>query len=89
MPKAKWAGEVFSRKPGALHRHLGISLDTRIPKTLLTTIQNAETGDVIRNPTKAGRRRYKVTALMRRRVNPVLTARKFRHGRRRRGRVVR
>jgi len=89
MPKTKWVGKVFSRKPGALHRQLGISLDTKIPKTLLTTIQNADTGDVIKNPTRVGRRRYRVTPLIQRRVNPVLTARKFRHGRRRRGRIVR
>lgn len=87
--KEYWMGEAMSRKPGALHRQLGISQDTRIPKTLLVTIQDAETGDVIKNPTKAGRPRYKVTTLMQHRVNPVLTARKFKHGRRRRGRVVR
>ena len=88
MPKIKWVGEAMGHKPGALHRQLGISLDTRIPKTLLVTIQNADTGDVIKNPTKMGRRRYKVTTLMQRRVNPVLTARKFKRGSRRRGRVV-
>jgi hypothetical protein len=86
--KTYWVGEVMGRKPGALHRQLGISQDTRIPKTLLDIIQNADTGDVIKNPTKVGRRRYRVTTLMQRRVNPVLTARKFRHGKRRRGRVV-
>lgn len=86
--KAYWMGEAMGRKPGALHRQLVISQDTRIPKTLLATIQNAETGDVIKNPTKIGRRRYRVTTLMQRRVNPVLTARKFRHGKRRRGRVI-
>lgn len=89
MPKTKWVGKVFSRKPGALHRQLSISQDTRIPKTLLVTILNADTGDVIKNPTKVGRRRYRVTTLMQRRVNPVLTARRFRRGKRRRGKVVR
>jgi len=89
MPKTKWVGDVLGRKPGALHRQLSISLDTRIPKTLLVTIQNADTGDIIKNPTKVGRRRYKVTTLMQRRVNPVLTARGFKRGRRRRGRIIR
>lgn len=88
MPKTKWMGKVFGRKPGALHRQLGIPQDTRIPKTLLVTIQDADTGDVIKNPTKVGKRRYRVTTLLQRRVNPVLTAKKFRHGRRRRGKVV-
>lgn len=88
MPKTKWVGEVLSRKPGALHRQLGISPGTKIPKTLLVTLQNADTGDIIANPTKVGKRRYKVTTLMQRRVNPVLTTRKFRRGKRRRGRIV-
>jgi hypothetical protein len=88
MPKTKWIGPVLSRHPGALHRQLSIPQDTKIPKTLLTTILDADTGDVIKNPTKVGRRRYRVTTLMQRRVNPVLTARKFRR-RRRRGKVVR
>ena len=87
--KEYWMGEAMSRKPGALHRQLGISLDTKIPKTLLVTIQSADTGDIIKNPTKVGKRRYRVTTLMQRRVNPVLTARKFRRGKRRRGKLVR
>ena len=88
MAEKYWMGEAMGRKPGALHRQLEIPQDTRIPKTLLVTIQNADTGDVIRNPTKVGRRRYRVTTLMQRRVNPVLTARRFRRGKRRRGKVV-
>jgi hypothetical protein len=88
MPKTRWLGEAMGCKPGALHRQLCISHDTKIPKELLVTIQRADTGEVIKNPTSVGRRRYKVTTLMQRRVNPVLTARKFRHGKRRRGKVV-
>jgi hypothetical protein len=89
MKRTKWIGDVLSRKPGALHRQLLIPKDTKIPKTLLVTIQNADTGDVIKNPTKVGRRRYRVTTLMQRRVNPVLTAREFRcNKRQRRGRII-
>lgn len=87
MAKKQWVGDVLSRKPGALHRQLGISQGAKIPKTLLITIQNADDGDVIKNPTQTGRRRYKVTPLLKQRVNPVLTARKFKH-RRRRGKIV-
>jgi hypothetical protein len=87
--KERWVGEAMGRKPGALHRQLSIPQDTRIPKTLLTTIQDADTGAVIKNPTKVGKPRYRVTTLMQRRVNPVLTARKFRRGKRRRGKIVR
>lgn len=84
-----WVNRALRRKPGALHRQLGIQRDTKIPKTLLTTIQDADTEDLIKNPTKTGKPRYRVTTLMKRRVNPVLTARKFRHGRRKRGRIIR
>lgn len=83
-----WMGEAMSRKPGALHRQLSIPQDTKIPKTLLVTILNANTGDIIKNPTKVGKPRYRVTTLMQHRVNPVLTARKFKKGKRKRGKVV-
>lgn len=86
MSNKKWIGDVLSRKPGALHQQLGISRDTKIPKTLLASIQGADAGDIIKNPTKTGHRRYKVTPLLKRRVNPVLTVRGFK--RRRRGRIV-
>lgn len=86
MSRRPWIGDVLSRKPGALHRQLGIAKDKRIPKTLLSTIHGADTGDIIKNPTNTGQRRYRVTSLLKRRVNPVLTARKFR--RRRRGKIV-
>ena len=87
MAKELWVGEVLGRKPGALHRQLGIPRATRIPTTLLRTIIRADTGDVVKNPTKVGKRRYRVTTLMQRRVNPVLTVRGFKH-RRRRGRII-
>ena len=86
MKRNQWIGDVLSRKPGALHRQLGIAKDKRIPKTLLSTIHGADAGEIIRNPTKTGHRRYRVTPLLKRRVNPVLTVRKFR--RRRRGKIV-
>jgi hypothetical protein len=87
MKKTKWIGDVLSRKPGALHRQLCIPKDTKIPKTLLATIVQANPGTVIRNPTTVGKRRYTVTPLMKRRANPVLTAGHFKHGRRR-GRII-
>ena len=86
MAKTRWAGAVLSRHPGALHRQLGIPQDTKIPKTLLARIQDADTGDVIKNPTKTGRPRYRVTRLMTQRTNLALTSGKFHH--RRRGRIV-
>ena len=83
MPRIYWIGGAIKRK-GALHRQLGIPQETKIPRTLLKTILKADTGDVVRNPTKTGRRRYRVTTLMQERVNPALTLGRFRHHRRRR-----
>ena len=88
MKKREWVGDVLSRKPGALHQQLGVPQGTKIPKTLLATIQGADAGDIIRNPTRVGQRRYKVTPLLKRRVNPVLTARGFKRHKRRRGRIL-
>ena len=80
---------ALRRKPGALHRQLGIPRGTKIPVTLMREILDADTGDVVKNPTKVGKPRYKVTTLMQQRVNPVLTARKIRLKKRKRGKVVR
>ena len=70
------------KKPGALHRQLGIPQETKIPTTLLRTILAADTGDVVKNPTRTGQRRYRVTTLLQRRANPALTLRRFKHHRR-------
>ena len=77
MAKEYWIGKAI-KKPGALHRQLGIPQETKIPTTLLRTILNADTGDVVKNPTKVGKRRYRVTTLLQQRVNPVLTLKRFR-----------
>lgn len=81
--KEMWMQKALRRKPGALHRQLGIPRDTKIPVTLMRRILAADTGDVVKNPAKVGKRRYKVTTLMQRRVNPVLTVKRFRLRRRR------
>jgi len=85
MPKEYWIGKAI-KKPGALHRQLGIPKDTKIPTTLLRTIHKANTGDVVKNPTKTGRPRYRVTTLLQRRVNPVLTLKRLKHRNHRKGR---
>jgi len=82
-----WMQRALRRKPGALHRQLGIPRGKKIPVTLMRRVQVADTGDVIKNPTRVGKPRYKVTTLLQRRVNPVLTARKFK--KRRRGKLLR
>ena len=73
-----WAQKAMGRKPGALHRQLGIPQEQKIPVTLMRRILAADTGDMVKNPTKVGRRAYRVTTLMQRRVNPVLTMRECR-----------
>jgi len=88
MSKPKWLGEVLGRKPGALHRQLGIPRGKTIPKSLLGRIAHADAGVTIKKPTTVGHRRYTVTTLLKRRARPVLTARGFKH-RRRRGRILR
>jgi hypothetical protein len=80
MAKNIFLAEALGSKPGALHHQLGIPKEKRIPTTLLKEIMTAEPGKVIKNPTRTGKKRYRVTPLLRKRANPVLTARRFRHG---------
>ena len=85
--KQKWMQEALGKRPGALRQQLGVPKEAKIPKTLLVKIVKADVGTVIANPAATGKRRYRVTRLMKRRALPVLTAARFR--RRRRGRLVR
>jgi len=55
-------------KKGALHRQLGITVGTDIPRTLLRKIKGTAEGGTITNPTKKGKRRIKVTKLLKQRV---------------------
>ena len=68
----KWLPGAI-KKPGALSRQLGIPEEENIPKTLLQKIKNAEIGETIKNPTKKGKRRIKVTRLLKRRAVLALT----------------
>lgn len=81
-----WVQGAMGKKPGALHRQLGIPQKTKLPTTLLRTILKADTGDVVKNPTKVGKRRYRVTTLLQQRANPALTLRGFKH--RRAGKII-
>jgi len=62
----KWIQKVGMKK-GALSKQLGIPEKEDIPMTLLNTIVAATPGDTIKNPTKTGKPKYKVTRLMERR----------------------
>lgn len=77
MPKQeKWMSRALGKKRGALRRQLQMPKDKRIPKTLLEEIVDADIGDTIRNPTKIGEQRIKVTKLLKQRAVPALTARR-------------
>jgi len=67
MMKRKWIQKTFIRK-GALSKQLGIPEKKKIPMTLLDEIISAKPGQIIKNPTKAGLKRIKVTRLMERRA---------------------
>lgn len=67
--------DVFDpEKEGALHRQLGVPKNKKIPKTLLRRLNDAKQGNRIKNPTKTGKKKITVTGLLKRRINPVITA---------------
>ncbi len=64
----KWIQKIHLKK-GALHRELGIPKDEKIPVSLLNKIISAKPGESIKNPTKKGRKRIRVTRRLKKRVN--------------------
>ncbi|MCK9430217.1 MAG: hypothetical protein M0R17_09460 [Candidatus Omnitrophica bacterium] len=62
----KWIQRVKPKK-GVLSKQLGIPERKNIPMILLNKIISAKAGQTIRNPTKLGKRRIKVTRLLERR----------------------
>ena len=59
----KWIQKAIKR-PGALHRMLGIPQNQKIPRSLIQRIANAKVGSTI----KIGGRTRRVTALLKRRA---------------------
>jgi hypothetical protein len=59
---------VKAHKKGTLHKQLGVPMNKRIPKRLLSRIKSAPLGKTVRNPTKTGCRRVKVTGLLKKRA---------------------
>ncbi len=74
--KKNWIQKAI-KHPGALHKHLGIPMNKKIPKTLLVEIKEAEVGQIIKNPTKTGKRRIKVTETLKKEATLALTLRRF------------
>jgi len=62
----KWIQKVKPKK-GVLSKQLGIKEKDNIPMSLLNKIIKAKAGQTIRNPTKTGKRKIKVTRLLERR----------------------
>ena len=63
--KKQWIQKAKVKK-GALSRQLRITEKEDIPMGLLNKIVSAKAGETIRNPTKTGKRRIKVTRLLER-----------------------
>lgn len=74
---ARWIQKTGLKK-GTLSRQLGIPEEENIPITLLEKIRRAEIGAVVRNPTKTGKRRIKVTRKLKRRAVLALTLKRMR-----------
>jgi len=67
-----WIQEAV-KKPGALSRQLEIPIEKDIPKRLLQKISKAKIGTVVKNPTKTGKKKIKVTPLLKKRAVLALT----------------
>jgi hypothetical protein len=73
--KELWMKGAFAKhKEGSLHKQLEVPAEKKIPKSLLARIASAKQGSRIKNPTKIGKRKITVTGLLKKRVNPVITA---------------
>lgn len=82
--KKYWIQSAIKRE-GALSRQLGIPEEENIPVTLLRKIRDAEIGTTITNPTKKGKRKIKVTRLLKRRAVLALTLKRLSKRRRKKG----
>ena len=72
----KWIQKI-NLKPGALRKMLKIPMNKNIPLTLLKKINKAETGIMLKNPTKIGPWKIKITPQLKKRVNLALTFNRF------------
>jgi hypothetical protein len=63
----KWIQKAIKKK-GALSRQLDIPEEQNIPISLLGKIKKAKIGSVVKNPTGVGKKRIKVTRLVKQRA---------------------
>lgn len=69
MAKKYWIQDAVKKgKKGSLHRQLGVPKNKTIPKALLNKIKATPIGKKIKNPAKTGKRRVKVTRLLKKRA---------------------
>jgi|WetSurMetagenome_2_1015567.scaffolds.fasta_scaffold30343_8 hypothetical protein len=75
VKKYKWMQKAF-KNPGALHKQLGIPLDTNMGhmKTLLEKIRVTPLEHSVTNPLVVGKPEYKVTPLLKKRAVAALNA---------------
>ena len=71
-----WIQEATGKK-GSLSRQMGIPEKDNIPITLLEKIRIAKIGSKIKNPTKCGKKEYKVTRLLKRRAVMALNLKRL------------
>lgn len=77
--KELWMQKAFKKKKkGALSRMLEIPEKQNIPFTLLEKIRVTDIGNVIGNPTKTGKRKIKITRLLKRRSVAALNVKRIR-----------
>lgn len=72
----KWIQKAIWKK-GTFSSQLGIPEEKDIPVPLLNKIIKAKPGDSITNPSKLGKRRIKVTRLLKKRANLAKTLKKI------------
>lgn len=76
--KKLWIQDALKKhKKGTLHRQLGVPQDKKIPKSLLARIKRTDVGKTVKNPTKTGKRRIKITGLLKKRAVLAHTLRGF------------
>ena len=77
--KKYWIKKALRRhKPGSLSRQLEVPIKDNIPFSLLEKIRRTPIGTTITNPTKSGKRRIKVTKLLKQRAVMTLNLKKIR-----------
>jgi hypothetical protein len=72
----KWIRKAKIKK-GTLSRQLDIPEEDDIPITLLRAIRDADIGDTIKNPTKMGKQKIKVTQLLKKRAVLAITLKRI------------